>query len=333
MNATASIGHNSRIPAFAPFFDKLDELKAADAEAAFDYADPAGNKAARSHVHAMRLQKGEVERTRKKEKEESLAYGRRVDEQAKAIVAEIEALIERHEGPIKEIEQREKDRIAAHEKAIAEIEGAGQRATEEWQTLPVDVMRDRLAEIEALDGHDFEEFANRADYARKAASAMIREAIGKREAHDAEQAEAERLRQEQEARERQEREERIAAEATARAQAEAEAKAKAEKEAADRREQELKDAAEKSERDRIAAEQRAADAARETEERIAREAKEKADAEAAAVARREADKKHRATINNAAVAAFVAGGLSEQAAKTAVTLIAQKAVPAVTIAY
>lgn len=329
----ATIGHNSRIPAFAPFFEKIEEIKATDAEAAFDYEDPAGNKAARSHIHTIRLAKGEVERARKKEKEESLAYGRRVDEQAKAITAEFEALIARHEKPIKEIEQREKDRIAEHEWRIEAMERAGQTATEHWQTQPLDFLQDSLANVEGFESHDFEEFTNRADYARKAASAMIREAISKREAYDAEQARLAQEKAEQEAREREEREERIAAEAAERARVEAETKAREEQEAAARREQELKEAAEQAERDKAAAEERAANAARETEERIAREAKAKADREIAEAAAREANKKHRAAINNAAVDALVAGGLSEAAAKTAITLIAQKAVPAVTITY
>lgn len=333
MDTITSIGHNSRIPAFTPFFDRLDELKAVDAEAAFDYEDASSNKAARSHIHSLRLVKGEVERTRKKEKEESLAYGRRVDEQAKAITTEIEALIARHDGPIKAIEQREKDRVAEHEAALAELEGAGRRSSDEWQTLPLDAMRDRLAEVEAADGRDWEEFANRAAYASKAAAALIREAIAKREAWEAERAETERKRKEAEERERQEREARIAREAEERATAEAETRARAEREAAERRERGLKEAAERAERDRAAAEERAKRAAAETEERMRREAEAKAKREAEEAARREANKRHRAKINNAAVAAFVAGGLSEIDARGAVTLIATKAIPAVTITY
>lgn len=323
---TAEIGHNSRIPAFAPFFEKLDELKAKDADAAFDYEDEAGNKAARSHVHKLRLEKGEVERARKKEKEESIAYGRRVDEQAKAVIEAINKLIAPHENALREIEQREKDRIAAHEKALEDIERMGQEANLGWSSLTLDEMNAMIAKIDDLAGREWEEFAIRFDHASAANRALIRESIARREAHDAEQAEQERQRREEEERQRQEREAQIAREAEERAKAEAEAKAREEREASERREQELKDAAERER-------QRAERAAKETEDRLAREAKEKAEREAKEAAEREADKKHRGEVNSTAAAAFVAGGLTEDAARLAVTLIAKKAVPAVTITY
>jgi hypothetical protein len=48
---------------------------------------------------------------------------------------------------------------------------------------------------------------------------------------------------------------------------------------------------------------------------------------------READKAHKAKINRAALDAFVAGGMTEGAAKQAVILIATRVIPGVTIAY
>ena len=48
---------------------------------------------------------------------------------------------------------------------------------------------------------------------------------------------------------------------------------------------------------------------------------------------READKAHKAAINRAALDAFVSGGMTEECAKLAVTLIAKKAIPAVSITY
>ena len=49
--------------------------------------------------------------------------------------------------------------------------------------------------------------------------------------------------------------------------------------------------------------------------------------------RREADKAHKTAINRAALDAFVQGGMTEECAKLAVTLIAKKAIPAVSITY
>lgn len=48
---------------------------------------------------------------------------------------------------------------------------------------------------------------------------------------------------------------------------------------------------------------------------------------------READLEHKKKINRAALEAFVAGGMTEECAKQAVTLIAQRKIPAVSITY
>jgi phage-related minor tail protein len=103
-------------------------------------------------------------------------------------------------------------------------------------------------------------------------------------------------------------------------------------------------AAAQAEANRIAAEQRA-EQERLDSERRQTEAAERArlaevarqEAEAAEVKRqadaREADKAHKARINRAALDAFIAGGMPEECAKQAVTLIAQRKIPAVAITY
>ena len=50
-------------------------------------------------------------------------------------------------------------------------------------------------------------------------------------------------------------------------------------------------------------------------------------------AAREADKAHKAKINRAALDAFIAGGMTEECAKQAITLIAQRKIPAIAITY
>lgn len=115
-------------------------------------------------------------------------------------------------------------------------------------------------------------------------------------------------------------------------------------EAAKRRELDLKMQAEEAKRRadaqakaaeeaRIAALERAKeDAARAVEEekrRAAAETKRIADE----AAKREANKVHKGSINRAAVAAFVAGGMTEECAKLAVTLIAQGKVENISISY
>lgn len=99
-----------------------------------------------------------------------------------------------------------------------------------------------------------------------------------------------------------------------------------------------------AEADRIAAEQRA------EQERINSEARQAEAAERARLAEvarqnaaadeilrqaaaREADKAHKMKINRAALDAFVAGGMTEECAKQAVILIAQRKIPAIQITY
>jgi hypothetical protein len=88
-----------------------------------------------------------------------------------------------------------------------------------------------------------------------------------------------------------------------------------------------------AERERVAAEQRqeaAVEQARLAEivrqEQVAAEERRQAEA-------READKAHKAKINRAALDAFIAAGMPEECAKQAVTLIAQRKIPAVSISY
>ncbi|WP_342152384.1 hypothetical protein [Methylorubrum sp. SB2] len=258
----------------------------------------------------------------------------------------LEGLCDEVRKPLTEWEEAEAARVARHRAEIARL-----------YSLPASVAT--VAAIDAataaLDdlaiGPTLEEFA--AEYAM-AKDTALRELRGKRAERvrlDAEEAERARLRQEAEecaAREREERiraeaiaaeraraereaaerqaqAERAAAEERARIAAEAarvEARAQAERDAAARREQELRLAAE-------AAERRAA----ETELRVKREAEAEAARVAAEAARREADARRRGKVNREAVAALVAGGIAEEVAKLAVTMIARKAVPHVSISY
>lgn len=121
-------------------------------------------------------------------------------------------------------------------------------------------------------------------------------------------------------------------------------RALAEQEAAALRESQLKIQAQQAEQRRIAqeqqaeqdrkdaiarAEQQAAAAVEAEKQRVAAAQA----AEAAEQAKRERNRAHRAKINSAALAAFVAGGMTEECAKMAVTLIATGKIPAIAIAY
>ena len=250
-------------------------------------------------------------------------------------------------APLTAWEEAEAHRQAGHKTGIELILQA--TAVHDFSAS---TLRTTLAAIEAkVIDSSWEEFEAEAHRTKAKTIETLQVAIAERQKHEAEQAELARLRAESAAREQQEREERIAREAAERAQREAEAKAQAEREAvikreaqakaaAEHRELELKLAAERAEREKAEAIQREQQAKADAERRAAeaveaekRRVAAQAAAEAAEVQRRERDKAHKASINRAALEAFVQGGMSEECAKLAVTLIAKKAIPAVSITY
>lgn len=225
--------------------------------------------------------------------------------------------------PLTEWEQAEERRINGHTDAIARIQALAAATDEAGQQRNAATLRENLAHIDALEiGPACEEFETEYARAKDAARAALKTSLEARERHEADQAELERHRIEAAERAAREREDAIRQEAAERAKREAEESAQRERDAAERRELELRLAAEAAERRALEAEQRAKQEAE--AERIK---------EAAEAARREANTRHRGTINRAAVAALVAGGVPEDAAKAAITLIAQRAIPAVTINY
>lgn len=250
--------------------------------------------------------------------------------------------------PLTDWEEAEAAREARHK---AGIEWFNLRA-KEHHDLDLLELRASLAEVDskAVD-QSWEEYEAEAHRAKAKAMDTLTAAVVAREKYEAEQAELAKLRAEAAAREQKEREERIAREEAELAQREAEAKAQAEREAAikreaeaaaaaERRELELKLAAERAEREKAEALQREqqarVDAERREAEAVAAEQRRVAaiaEAEAREAKRREADKAHKTAINRAALDAFVAGGMTEECAKLAVTLIAKKAIPAVSISY
>lgn len=250
-------------------------------------------------------------------------------------------------APLTAWEEAEEARKTKHETGIQLIQQAA--ATHDFSAS---TLRLTLASMETLviDG-TWEEYEAEAHRAKAKTVEALQTALVAREKLEAEQAELAKLRAEAAAREQKEREERIAREAAERAQREAEAKAQAEREAAikreaeaaaaaERRELELKLQAERAEREKAEAIQREqqakADAERREAEAVAAEQRRVAaiaEAETKEAKRREADKAHKIAINRAALDAFVQGGMTEECAKLAVTLIAKKAIPAVSITY
>lgn len=249
--------------------------------------------------------------------------------------------------PLTEWEEAEEARKAKHQAGIDQI-----NLRLECRDLDSAELKSNIAWLEGMAiGAEWEEFETEAARAKDKALSALRDALVVREKYEAEQAELERLRAEAAAREQKEREERIAREAAEaerltaerRAQEERDAAARREAEAkaaAERRELELKLAAERAEREALEATQRAEHAERDAQARAdaaaaaerQRQADEQARIEREAAAR-EANKAHQKAINNEALAAFIAGGMPEECAKQAITLIAKRCIPHITISY
>ena len=337
------------ITAYDEFRAQLAELGANNSKAVFDYADSKGNKEARSHIYKLRKTKTAVDKARKIEKEQSLKYGRQVDLEAKEIIVQIESMIDIHQKPIDEIENKEKERVAAHEAAYTMIIKFEALAT---LSESAGSFKQMIHDLKALEPDEhYEEFTGAAITAYKKSLTALESALQKAEKREAEQTELEKLRAEKEERDRVEREKRIARQATEAAERKAETnKIEAERiarENAERLEREKQEALkreEKAKRDAEEAERRHVEERKQAEERAKKavaEAEEQQKQIALAAARfsreeaekRETNKKHKAAINNSAVDALVAGGVSKTAAKDVIRLIAKREIPNVTISY
>lgn len=313
-----------------------------------DLSTRKGRDAVASLAFKVRKSKTALDNLGKKLVDDLKDIPRKIDAERKRMRDTLDALADEVRRPLTQWEQAEEARVARHK---AGIEWFRLRA-EENRDLDAAELRSTLAEVDAREvDTSWEEFESEAHRAKARALDAITKTLAEREKYEAEQAELARLRAEAEAREQKEREERIAREAAERAMREAEAKAQAEREAAIRREQEakaaaerreleLKLAAERAEREKAEAIARAEQAQRDADERARRAAEverqriaaEQAAAEADAK-RREDDRAHKMKINRTALEAFIAGGLPEECAKAAVTLIAKGAIPAVKILY
>lgn len=272
---------------------------------------------------------------------------KKVDASRKQMRDTLDAWKDEVRRPLTDWEQAEEQRVASHKHELAMLDGLTN-----CDDLTAEMIRANIDTVNSVVvDPSWEEFEAEAHRLKARVLDSLAATLTARENYEAEQAELARLRAEAEAREQKEREERIAREAAQRAQREAEEKAQAEREASIRREQEAKAAAERRElelklqaeqaqREKIEAQQRAEQAERDAVDRAEkaaaaerqRQADEQARIEAETKAR-EADKKHKAAINRSALEAFIAGGMPEDCAKQAVTLIAKRQIPNVSISY
>lgn len=313
-----------------------------------DVSTKKGRDAIASIAHKVARSKTALDNVGKELVAELKEIPKKIDAERKRMRDTLDAWKDEVRAPLNEWEQAEADRVARHETFVEMLKNAG--SVGEFST--VYTIRQSIAGLEAtIIDASLEEFESEAHRVKAAMLNQLRESLAIQEKREAEQAELERLRAEAAQREQKEREERIAREAAEQAQREAEQRAQAERDAAAKREADAKAAAEQRElqlkleaeqsaRRELEAQQRAEQAERDAEAKAQaaaaaerqRQADEQAHQEAEAKAR-EADKAHKAAINRAALEAFVAGGMTEECAKQAVTLIAKRQIPNVAITY
>lgn len=316
-----------------------------------DISTKAGREAVASLAYKVARSKTALDKMGKELGEDHYKSWKAITAERSRIETELDALRDEVRKPLTDWENAEKQRIADHEQAILSIEGM---VAFDVPPSSADI-KYRMGAFLALPPREWEEFSKRAATATDATIARLQRMYDDAAKQEADAAELARHRAEQIAREQKERDDRIAAEAAERARVEAEAKAKREAEEAaakaeaerKRVEQEKADAiarADKAEGDRKAAaakaEQDAKDAAeaaeRKQQQAIEAERKRVAD-EAAKVAAetgmREADKKHRAKINNEVLWALALLGVEAELGKAIVGAIAKGEVPHTKIAY
>lgn len=325
---------------FSPFESQLAELRNKNA-VLFDYTDPVGNKAARSQIATVKKVKGSLEKTRKSAKAASLEFGRKLDSTARGIEEQLQEMIDMHEVPLKEIEAKEERRKLEIHSRIATLsqyqEFGFATTSEQWASA---LSHAEQFPIDASLG----EFAGYAISQRDKAVETIKVELAAKLQWEKDQEDLRKMRSQQAESERKAREDKIANEAAERATREAEAKAEQERIAASRKEAEAERqrqeqatrqalALETAKRQQAEAERRAAQAEQTAKENAAREVAAKAEDDRIAAEKREANKKHQAKINNAAVADLVKAGLLEDMAKLAVTAIAKREVSHVSISY
>ncbi len=294
-----------------------------------DVTTDKGRKAIASMAYKVARAKTHLEDAGKALADQQKEIPKKIDACRKRIRDTLDAWKDEVRAPLTAWENAEKARVDGHKQNIAALSAL-------WQVEGLDAaaIKRRLAQAEGFPIDDAcEEFT--ADYAaeKDAVVASLRKSLAAREKYEAEQAELARLRAAEEARKVKEREEQIAREAaeTAKRAAEAEAAAKAkaaedaarrEREAAEKRELELKLQAEQAER-------RAAEA----EAKAKRDAELKLKSEAEAAAKRQADAKHRRAVINEIIDAFVDGGLSQDAAQAATTLLVERKIPRASVLF
>lgn len=338
----------SPIAEYRPTEAALAELRKKYEAVVYDVTDNktmALAKAARKELRDVRVA---LESERVRIKAPSLQRSRDIDSEAKRITAELEALEEPIDAQIKAEEgrkQREKDEAERIERERVEAINARFSDLKAMAVITSDATSEQ---IEAQIRHAEnvlslgipDDLKAAWTHEQRLAVSSLRASLDRRMLYEAEQVELQRLRAEAAA---------VTAERDRLAEVERQRLAD---EAARLKSADDMARAEKAAQDAVAAAERAAEkakldqaaAVKAAEERATRQAEERermrrdeedrqAEAERIAAEKRAANKRRQANVNNAAMQAFIDGGLSAEQAKEVVILIASDRIPCVTINY
>lgn len=317
-----------------PFIKRVKDFVAAEQ---FDMSTEKG----RTHIRSVAKKIGSSKKALEEKALELTEQWRKntslVNAEKKRMAEEMDALRDSILKPVQEFEQRQKEkeqaRVDGHKNVIEKMKSfAGFDDT-------LEDLKNQEDYLSSLKDYDFEEFKFQADNVFAEALKRIEDLRADIAAREAQRIENERLaaelenaRLEAERKAQEEREKKIAADAKAKAEKEAAERLEAEKQRLEKERQDAIDA------QRIAKEKHDAELARlakEKQEADAKEAKRIADENKAESDRlaREADKEHRAKINNAAVDDLIKAGLTEDDAKMVIVSIAKGLVRNVKISY
>ncbi len=276
----------------------LEKIKAEVRHTPVDISTKTGREHVASIAYKVARSKTALDKMGKDLGQEHYDAWKKITAERSKIEKELDALKDEVRKPLTDWENAEKDRIAGHEAAIAEIERSASFLVSDPGTTEI-VGRMHYLEELATKERDWKEFGRRAADAIEASLTTLKAMFAAAEKREAEAAELARLRAEEIARQQKERDDKIAAEAAERARVAAEQKAAREAEEAaraaqaelDRIEREKAEALAKAERDAKEAADAAERARLEAEQKAAKAAQEaaaKAEAERLAVEREKA---------------------------------------------
>lgn len=316
----------------------LDEVAKLVKPLVFDMSIGKDREALRSVAAKITKSKTAIEAAGKAQADIAKAKPKLIDAERRRIKAEFEALHDEVRKPLTDFEDAEKKRVEDIKEKIDRLETNPFQYDDSYTSADVLEYLEKVKNVDTDDS--FDEFQADAVIAKQKCIENFTSIYQSKLKHEKEQEELAKLKAEAEAREQKERETAIAKQAEERAKLEAEEaaeqerlkleqKANAERAESERRELELKLAAQTAEREKIEAQQRADQAEeRAKQDLIDEQHREKLEAD-----KREANTKHNAKINNAALKAIQKSGITTDQAKEVVKLIASGKVPNVTIQY